>query len=388
MLFLLALVLVVLLAYTGRHFLKKHATPVYIVAAVLSLVLAVCDFSGLPSFLKNYVLGLFTRGALATALWCVVMWIGALQNGSPLMKALMPIRGELSITAAILTLGHNIGYGKTYFVRLFTDPGSMKPTQLTAGILSLVMLAIMIPLTILSFPKVRKAMSAKKWKRIQRTAYLFYVLLYTHVMVLFLPMARAGRVSYQISVCAYSLVFLSYFVFRIRKAICKKHTGNDKLIRRCSGAVVVVAMLVVLLLIQPTHTDKTEADTNPVKPETTVDTTAETGMETESEAESSPDANEETTAQSVYKDGTYTGTAYGYDGDITVTITIENDVITAIDASSAEEDLWYFEQAESPIVSAILDSQSTSVDAVSGATYSSKGIMKAVENALAQARNG
>lgn len=296
----------------------------------------------------------------------------------------MPIRGELSITAAILTLGHNIGYGKTYFVRLFTDPGSMKPTQLTAGILSLVMLAIMIPLTILSFPKVRKAMSAKKWKRIQRTAYLFYVLLYTHVMVLFLPMARAGRVSYQISVCAYSLVFLSYFVFRIRKAICKKHTGNDKLIRRCSGAVVVVAMLVVLLLIQPTHTDKTEADTNPVQPETTVDTTAKT----ESEAESSLDTNEETTAQNVYKDGTYTGTAYGYDGDITVTIIIENDVITAIDASSAEEDLWYFEQAESPVVRAILDSQSTSVDAVSGATYSSKGIMKAVENALAQAKNG
>lgn len=384
MLFLLALVLAVLLAYTGRHFLKKHATPVYIAAAVLSLVFAVCDLHGLPSFLQNYVLGLFTRGALATALWCVVMWIGALQNGSSLMKALMPIRGELSITAAILTLGHNIGYGKTYFVRLFTDPGSMKPTQLTAGILSLVMLAIMIPLTILSFPKVRKAMSAKKWKRIQRTAYLFYVLLYTHVMVLFLPMARAGRVSYQISVCAYSLVFLSYFVFRIRKAICKKHTGNDKLIRRCSGAVVVVAMLVVLLLIQPTHTDKTEADTNPVQPETTVDTTAKT----ESEAESSLDTNEETTAQNVYKDGTYTGTAYGYDGDITVTIIIENDVITAIDASSAEEDLWYFEQAESPVVRAILDSQSTSVDAVSGATYSSKGIMKAVENALAQAKNG
>lgn len=119
-----------------------------------------------------------------------------------------------------------------------------------------------------------------------------------------------------------------------------------------------------------------------------MDTTAETEMETESEVESSPDANEETTAQSVYKDGTYSGTAYGYDGDITVTITIENDVITAIDASSAEEDLWYFEQAESPVVSAILDSQSTSVDAVSGATYSSKGIMKAVENALAQAKNG
>lgn len=384
MLFLLALVLAGLLAYTGRNLIKKHATPLYIAAAVVSILVTVCDFHGLPSFLQNYVLGLFTRGALATGLWCVVMWIGALPNGSVPMKALMPIRGELSILAAILTLGHNLGYGKTYFARMFTDPGSMKPTQLTAGILSLIMLVIMIPLTILSFPKVRKKMSAKKWKKIQRTAYLFYALLYTHVMMLFVPMAQAGRLSYQISVCVYSLVFLSYFVFRIRKAILKKHIGNQKLIRRCSGAVVVVGMLVVLLLIQPAHTSTAE-ETKPTQPETTPITETEPETTDETTTETSPMG--EIPTQSMYKDGTYTGTAYGYDGDITVTITVAGDKITAIDASSAEEDLWYFGQAETPVIEAILESQDTAVDAVSGATYSSKGIMQAVENALAQAKN-
>ncbi len=385
MLFLLALVLAGLFAYTGRHILKKHANLFYILAAVLSIVVTVFDFRGAPSFLQNYVIGLFSRGALATALWCVVMWTGALPNGSTLMKAFMPIRGELSILAAILTLGHNMGYGKTYFVRLFTDPGSMKPTQVTAGILSLLMLAIMIPLTILSFPMIRKKLSAKKWKQIQRTAYLFYAMLYAHIMVLFVPMARAGRLSYQISVCVYSLVFIAYAVFRVRKAISKKHTVNGKLSSRLSGAIVVAGMLVVLLLIQSPKFAETTApvDSQPATMETTT-------VSPETEADVEADAAETTAdipVQSLYKDGTYTASAYGYDGDITVTITIANDTIVAIDAQSAEEDLWYFEQAETPVIDAILTTQSTTVDAVSGATYSSKGIMQAVEKALQDAKN-
>lgn len=385
MLFLLALVLAGLFAYTGRHILKKHANLFYILAAVLSIVVTVFDFRGAPSFLQNYVIGLFSRGALATALWCVVMWTGALPNGSILMKAFMPIRGELSILAAILTLGHNMGYGKTYFVRLFTDPGSMKPTQVTAGILSLLMLAIMIPLTILSFPMIRKKLSAKKWKQIQRTAYLFYAMLYAHIMVLFVPMARAGRLSYQISVCVYSLVFIAYAVFRVRKAISKKHTVNGKLSSRLSGAIVVAGMLVVLLLIQSPKFAETTApvDSQPATMETTT-------VSPETEADVEIDAAETTAdipVQSLYKDGTYTASAYGYDGDITVTITIANDTIVAIDAQSAEEDLWYFEQAETPVIDAILTTQSTTVDAVSGATYSSKGIMQAVEKALQDAKN-
>ena len=84
-------------------------------------------------------------------------------------------------------------------------------------------------------------------------------------------------------------------------------------------------------------------------------------------------------------DGIYTGTAYGYDGDITVKVTIENGKITAIEASSEEEDQWYFEQAEKSVIAGIIASQSCEVDAVSGATYSSKGIMEAAAGAIAKA---
>lgn len=388
MLFLLALLLAVLFSFVCRKALKKHAVPFYIAAAAVSVAVAVWDFHGVPAPMQNYVIGLFSRGAFATGLWCVVMWIGALPNGSAMMKALMPVRGELSIFAAILTLGHNFGFGKTYFVRMFTNPGSMKPTQLTAGILSLVMLAIMIPLTILSIPSVRKKMTAKRWKKIQRTAYLFYALIYLHVMILFLPSAQNGKVLYQVSVIVYSLVFLGYAACRIRKAIIRKKPEKKKRVLCLSIAGVVCGMIFVLVLLLPKGTEEnipvvdTDTESTEISEESyaSVNDTAETDEDTKT--------GEETEKVQRYKDGTYTATAYGYDGDITVSVIIVEDVITAITAQSAEEDPWYFEQAEKPVIEAILAGQATEVDAVSGATYSSKGIMQAVENALEQAKNG
>lgn len=388
MLFLLALLLAVLFSFVCRKALKKHAVLFYIAAAAVSVAVAVWDFHGVPAPMQNYVIGLFSRGAFATGLWCVVMWISALPNGSAMMKALMPVRGELSIFAAILTLGHNFGFGKTYFVRMFTNPGSMKPTQLTAGILSLVMLAIMIPLTILSIPSVRKKMTAKRWKKIQRTAYLFYALIYLHVMILFLPSAQNGKVLYQVSVIVYSLVFLGYAACRIRKAIIRKKPEKKKRVLCLSIAGVVCGMIFVLVLLLPKGTEEnipvvdTDTESTEISEESyaSVNDTAETDEDTKT--------GEETEKVQRYKDGTYTATAYGYDGDITVSVIIVEDVITAITAQSAEEDPWYFEQAEKPVIEAILAGQATEVDAVSGATYSSKGIMQAVENALEQAKNG
>ena len=388
MLFLLALLLAVLFSFVCRKALKKHAVLFYIAVAAVSVAVAVWDFHGVPAPMQNYVIGLFSRGAFATGLWCVVMWIGALPNGSAMMKALMPVRGELSIFAAILTLGHNFGFGKTYFVRMFTNPGSMKPTQLTAGILSLVMLAIMIPLTILSIPSVRKKMTAKRWKKIQRTAYLFYALIYLHVMILFLPSAQNGKVLYQVSVIVYSLVFLGYAACRIRKAIIRKKPEKKKRVLCLSIAGVVCGMIFVLVLLLPKGTEEnipvvdTDTESTEISEESyaSVNDTAETDEDTKT--------GEETEKVQRYKDGTYTATAYGYDGDITVSVIIVEDVITAITAQSAEEDPWYFVQAEKPVIEAILAGQATEVDAVSGATYSSKGIMQAVENALEQAKNG
>lgn len=377
MLFTIALILAAIFAFGCKKILKKHATVFYLAAALISVIVAIADFNGAPGFVRDYVVGLFSRGAFATALWCVVMWIGALPNGTAAIKALMPIRGELSIFAAILTLGHNIGFGRTYFVRMFTNPASLSNTQLAAGTLSILMLVIMIPLTVLSFPKVRRKLDAKLWKRIQRAAYIFYAMIYAHVMILFVPSARNGRTAYKISVAVYSLVFIGYAAARIMKAIKKRGKSGAKGIVTVSAAVICFTAAMIFALPTPS-----KVDTQVSVP---ANSNAGSGADKASGGTESALTDDSTAAKSGLADGIYTGTSYGYDGDITVKVTIENGKITAIEASSEEEDQWYFEQAEKSVIAGIIASQSCEVDAVSGATYSSKGIMEAAAGAIAEA---
>lgn len=101
------------------------------------------------------------------------------------------------------------------------------------------------------------------------------------------------------------------------------------------------------------------------------------------------DAEDTATADSdnVYKDGTYTGEAEGYGGTIQVEVTLTGDEITSINVVSAPgEDSAYLSQAES-VINSILSAQSTDVDTVSGATFSSTGILNAVDVALGKAEN-
>ena len=169
MVFVIALVIAALFSLLCDKALKKHGGAFYIAAVVLAAIAAGCTYAGVtagfPIWFSTWIWPLVARGALGTALFVVVMVTGALPNGSAAMKKLMPIRGELSIIASILTLGHNITYGKTYFVMLFTQPAMLSGTQLLACISSLVMICIMIPLFITSFKVVRRKMSAKKLEK-------------------------------------------------------------------------------------------------------------------------------------------------------------------------------------------------------------------------------
>lgn len=93
---------------------------------------------------------------------------------------------------------------------------------------------------------------------------------------------------------------------------------------------------------------------------------------------------EEFTAPSIYLDGIYTAEALGFEGQITVQVTVAEDKITDITLLSAEDEEEYLSRAKQ-VIPAILEGQSPNVDAVSGATYSSTGILNAVKLALAKA---
>lgn len=506
MLLIISLVLAVAFVFLCGKVLKKHPILFYSGAGIIIIVLALIPFEGVPDFVNNYILALFRRGSLATAIFIIVMYTGALKNGSALMKKLIVIRGELSIMASIMILCHNIFFGKIYFVRLFTSALTMPVTQFLAAIASLLMLVIMIPLTIMSFPKVRKKMKPKLWKRLQRFAYVFYALIYIHIFLLTYSSAQARRGDYALSLILYTIIFGVYLVMRVRKYLLKKNSNIKLALNAGSGICTVGIVGAVCLFVflgngntaAPTRipvktfaysseSSVAIADNSNAESQIHVETSETTSVKSKEESQSTasessktsltssasskveskstenetsksnsqssqittknnsssnnttqsskPSASNnnnsssssknnisskpstskpnqsitskpsnsgntvskpETSAQETskvpivqnkYKDGKFSGSAYGYDGNIYVTITIKDDKITNIEATSDESDLWYFESCVQNVTSQIIASQSTSVDATSGATYSSEGIMAAVGQALNSAKN-
>ena len=77
-------------------------------------------------------------------------------------------------------------------------------------------------------------------------------------------------------------------------------------------------------------------------------------------------------------DGTYEGSANGFSGKIKVSVVIKNQTIRSINILSNSDDEAFFNRAKEGVTASILAKQSTDVDTVSGATYSSRGIMNAV----------
>ena len=371
----------------------------------------------------------------------------ALPKGSKLIAPLMKIRGELSITAAILVLCHNFTYGMTYFRMLFTKTSLLSATQLAAAVISLVLIAIMLVLTVTSFPSVRKKMQAKKWKQLQRTAYVFYGLMYVHIMLINIPYARLGLGMYIANVVIYSIVFLGYAAMRIAKAVSVKAARAGKTYGKKPEtvlyglALVICAVMTVLCFAgrQTVSASEDNEEWNDFFNEETVaamvkeieSSTAKTDAEgtTQESLEESVSSDEQSDSQAggvgnevsgnsnnsgsdnvsgnssgnssdsgnqsantkFKADGTYTGSAVceTYNYNVTVTIVISGDTITSVTAESeaGAQDVQYFNMANAKVPAQLLANQSTSgVDSVSGATKSSNAIKKAFYYAYKSAK--
>lgn len=372
MLLIISLIIVSLFIYFLKDMLKKNPTVFYIGAAVISIAVFALGFVDLPIWVKQNILGIFAKGSIGTAMFVFVMYAGALPKGSKFIAPLMRIRGELSITAAILVLCHNATYGMTYFKMLFTAPAALSTTQLIAAVVSIILIVLMLVLTVTSFPSVRKKMQPKKWKQLQRSAYVFYGLMYVHIMLINVPLARNGAASYVINVVVYSVVFVVYAAMRINKYLVK--TGRNNL----NVAVNIAAAVIIVCMSGLCFAGNVAADSDLDK-----DVTG-------SGFNASGNGSAVSGSVTFKADGTYTGTAtcetYGY--KVTVVMTVKDDKITEVTASSeaGRQDSVYFDMANASVPEQIVENQgSKGVDSVSGATLSSKAIKVAFYNAYKSA---
>ena len=86
------------------------------------------------------------------------------------------------------------------------------------------------------------------------------------------------------------------------------------------------------------------------------------------------------------RDGTFTGEATGYRPGLTVSVKIASNRIVGVTVVSHNEvNSRFYDRALRTVPGAIVEAQTTEVDTVSGATFTSVGIINAVNDALAQA---
>ncbi len=432
--FLISLCLIILLVQICGDRLRKKPLPYYVGAVILAAAGVFVQlmpgdiFSGSIA-LKTIKAALtyISGGAMVGAMFTLVMFAGAFVQGSTLAKKFMPVRAQLSILGGILAIGHGIALGQSFIKRLnFT----------VEFVISLLLLLVMVPLFVTSFTLIRKKMNPKSWKKLQRLAYLFYLLTFIHILAFEMPKALRGVKGYALNVFVYFVFFLSYLFCRIFRSVYKNAKEKMAIAQVISVAAVLLIATAGSFAVAANNSrnNKSEdyVDTSGNLPAVIVDNEADGGnshgndgeypevagarrtSESEEEAKKISDNAESTNRTSEcedageilasgpkevevessesyhYIDGTYYGEGMGNNGKIGVNVTIESGLISAIEIVKFPDDADYFdvEKDGSKMTQQMIAIQNAEVDTVSGATYSSEGLIDAVSAALKEAESG
>ncbi|PAT01113.1 hypothetical protein CI105_08260 [Candidatus Izimaplasma bacterium ZiA1] len=185
---------IILLTLVSLYFgktIRKQNTKLYVGFTVLAIL----------SFLLRYKLPFtepLNQGYLGFSFLYLVMFAGALKKGSRLSKSLMSIRREYSIIGFILLSPHSF----KYLVEFLNGDRSFE----WFGILPYI---IMLPLFVTSFMIIRKKMSNKAWIKLQRFAYIAYILIFIHLIIV----AKAPNLF------VYIILFIPYIVLKLKKEL-------------------------------------------------------------------------------------------------------------------------------------------------------------------------
>ena len=337
--------------------IKKHATFFYITTIIISILSVMAPKKGLPFVVDYLVKNILTRGTLAGALFILVM-VASVCPQAKLRGLLLRTRGEMAIIAALFTFTHNIAYGQYYFVKLFTNISELDTVRIFAALLSLIMIILLIPLTITSFMVIRRKMNPKKWKSLQKLSYVFYGLLFVHIALIFSVSILKGHLDTLIDLTVYAFIYIIYLILRAKKYKKQRVLSIVFAITVCT---IYAALAVFGFKAARNYAAEDKEEETTVSSETSL------------------------SSEITYKDGTYEGSATGYCGKMTVSVTIAGGKITEINIVDTGDDEEYLIDARD-VIPDIIENQSIEVDTISGATHSSKGIIRAIGKALESAK--
>ena len=190
MITILFVLLLTAFAYYKGNVVRKHNIKFYIGAVILAAIAFILRY-------KVKITEPFTQGYLGLAFLYIVMMTGALKNKSTLYKKLMGVRREYSIIGFIFVSFH----GLKYLIEYLDKARDLE----WLGVIPYV---IMLPLFITSFMVVRRKFTFTTWKKIQQFAYIAYILIFVHLILV------ASNIT---NFIVYFVLFVPYIILKLYK---------------------------------------------------------------------------------------------------------------------------------------------------------------------------
>ena len=164
--------------------IHKYNYYIYVIAFIVSLVTV------------GEEANIFSLGYVPLAFFIIVMYIGVFEKGK-IKKRLMTVRAENAVIGSIFLIPHAFG-----FLEFFIDEGKLLSN--IVPVLGLISLIIIVPLFFTSFRFVRRQLSYKEWKKLHELAYVFYFVLFLHLILL-----NSSRLL------SYLILFGVFFILKI-----------------------------------------------------------------------------------------------------------------------------------------------------------------------------
>lgn len=226
-----ALCAAVAFALVFRAPLSKHPAAFYLLAIVLDAAFLSGALASVAPDVHRMLLPYLRRCIAPYALLTVVMFVGVLPGASPVRSRLAPIRGPLSVIAALLALCHAASFVQAYASEALSGFSTAAKSTVASLVLAVAVTLVLALLAATSLNAIRKRMRSGTWQRVQRWAYVFYALMSLHAILLLLPSGLSGARS-GLTVAVYGGVFGLYVALR-----CARSCADASLKSPSSGGV-------------------------------------------------------------------------------------------------------------------------------------------------------
>jgi DMSO/TMAO reductase YedYZ heme-binding membrane subunit len=214
-------ILITILVLFFNKSIKKLSYVYYSIFGIVAIITSIYEILRITSNMKldGFLLTIektSIRGLISISFFILVMYAGALNSKWTITKKLLSIRAELAILGSITMLPHGIIYFARFLIlklpKIISE-GTFPVLYFSYIAVGIIGFIIMMPLFITSLKKIRKKMKGIQWKKLQRWAYLFYLLAYIHILLILLNEKEIDWLR----LSTYTIIFGGYMSLKLIK---------------------------------------------------------------------------------------------------------------------------------------------------------------------------